>query len=269
MVVIRQFVASLRLLPAHPVIFVPALIIAVLDVLGGAGAAPPPGRPILVGAAQLAQVLVLPAVLAALYALSDQARRQLPVTLGAVAGRVRASYLRLLALLVLAIVGFIALTVVTAVGAFALTGGGTSMLMPGGGMSQLTGAPPMMGGNMPWALLALFGLLLLVVIVVGFLLQFAAVAIVVEDRGVIEGLRRSVRVVIDDPLPVIGADLLLILLGVVLGGVVVGGIIAGAGAADALVVGIAVGAVLNAVVTTVTGAYTVSIFRALTTVSEW
>ena len=177
--------------------------------------------------------------------------------------------MRLLALLVLAIVGFAALTVVTAVGAFALTGGGTSMLMPGGGMAVLTGAQPMLGGRFPWTLLALFVLVLLVVIVVGFLLQFSAVAIVVEDRGIIDGLRRSVRVVIDDPLPVIGADLLLIGIGVVLGGVAVGVTVAVADAADVLVGGLAAAAVLNAAVTTVTGVYTVSIFRALTTVSEW
>jgi|GEM_PF-5735551 len=269
MVVFRQFVASLRLLPAHPVIFVPALVIAVFDVVGGVGAAPPPARPSIVGAAQLAQVLVLPAVLAALYALSDQARRQLPVTLGAVAGRVRASYLRLLGLLVLAIVGIIALTVVTAAGAFALTGGGTSMLMPGGGMSALTGVQPMLGGMFPRGLLVLFVLLALIVIILGFLLQFAPVAIVVEDRGVIGGLRRSIRVVLDAPLTVIGADLLLIGIGVILGGVAVGVTVAVADAADVLVGGLAVAAVLNAAVTTVTGVYTVSIFRALTTVSEW
>jgi len=268
MVVLREFIASLRLLPAHPVIFVPALIIALFDVIGGIGAAPPPARPTLVGAAQLAQVLVLPAVIAALYALADRARRQPTVSLGAITGQVRASYLRLLALLVLAVVGFIALTVVTAVGALLVTGGGDA-LMGGGAMSVLTAAQPMMGGMFPRGLLVLFVLVALIVLLAGFLLQFAPVAIVVEDRGVFGGLRRSVRVVLDAPLTVIGADLLLIGIGVILGGVAVGVTVAAAGAADALVAGIAVAAVLNAAVTTVTGVYTVSVFRALTTVSEW
>ncbi|MFB6107207.1 MAG: hypothetical protein ABEJ70_09565 [Halobacteriaceae archaeon] len=211
MAVLSSLRDALTALQRNPVLFVAATLYAAVQV--PALLLQVTGNPVLQLAASaynLLLVLVAPFFVGGLFAMALEALDG-PTSLSRLWRGGRTYYLRLLAIVLVGLVGYVVLGVGLGILFFALVVGG--VVGDGGAGASL-------------AVLAVVGLVALlfalVLLVVGFLLQFYVQAVVVDDRGALDALRRSYAVVRANVLAVLGFDAVALVLGVVAAAVPVG-----------------------------------------------
>jgi len=208
MATIRSLVESVGVLKRNPVLFAVGALYAVI--LLPQTALSTFGVPILPNIVQLVTFFITPFVVAGLVGMAYEGRvrdtsfetfkkvgkdRYVSVLLG--------NLLKFGLWVVFAIVSFL----VAVVFVFAVGFGSAAASDGGQGVGALLGGVGILG-------IAVFGLIFLVFLGVQFLIQFYAVSIVVDNVGVIDGFRNSIRVVVGNIVQALGFGVLNLVIGI-------------------------------------------------------